>query len=358
MMTPMPPPPKSKLRHANAQRPLDALWQPQAIGWVMVAGEALALVLTLAPGGRHTYWTYFGLASLLIQWVALLSLGLLYAARDYLRMRTPQFVARLALALLVANAWVVSTAVRAILGPDWLDDGDLSWTGVTVRVAALAVVVGLLGLAAFQSHWRARKAAVRAKQADLEALQARIRPHFLFNTLNTGAALVHRHPERAEQLLLDLADLFRAALAGPRDIPLDEELDLVRRYLDIEAMRFGARLRVEWALPATIPRVPVPALSIQPLVENAIRHGVERIERGGRVEISLSETARHVLVRVRNALVLGDAAKPHSHGVGLSAAQARIEALTGGLGSVEIGVEGEHFVATVRLPKHASAPRR
>jgi two-component system sensor histidine kinase AlgZ len=358
MMRSMRQPPKAEPRHASTPRPLDALWQPQAVAWVMLAGEALALVVTLAPGGRHTYWTYFALASLLIQWVALLSLGMLYVARGALRSRTPQFVARLALALLVSNALLVSLVVRAILGPDWLDDGGLSWTGVTIRVAALAVVVGLLGLAAFQSHWRARKAAVRAKQADLESLQARIRPHFLFNTLNTGAALVHRHPERAEQLLLDLADLFRAALAGPRDIPLSEELDLVRRYLDIEAMRFGERLRVEWALPATIPRVQVPALSIQPLVENAIRHGVERIERGGRVEISLSETARHVLVRVRNALVLGDAARPHSHGVGLSASRARIEALTGGFGSVETCVEGEHFVATVRLPKLAAAPSR
>jgi two-component system sensor histidine kinase AlgZ len=351
-------PAKSEARHVSTQRPLDALWQPQAVAWMMLAGEALALVLTLAPGGHHTYWTYFALASLLIQWVALLTLGMLYVARDVLRTRTPQFVARLALAVLVSNALLVSFIVGAILGPDWLDDESLSWSGVILRVAALAVVVGLLGLAAFQSHWRARKAAVRAKQADLESLQARIRPHFLFNTLNTGAALVHRHPERAEQLLLDLADLFRAALAGPRDIPLAEELDLVRRYLDIEAMRFGERLRVEWALPAIVPHVQVPALSIQPLVENAIRHGVERIERGGRVEISLSETARHVLVRVRNALVLGDASRPHSHGVGLSASQARIEALTGGLGSVETRIEGEHFVATVRLPKRATAPGR
>ena len=358
MMGAMRPTVKPEARHTSPQRPLDALWQAQAVAWVMLAGEALALVLTLAPGGHHTYWTYFGLASLLIQWVALLSLGMLYAGREFLCFRSPQFVARLALAVLVANSVVVSLAIGALLGPDWLDDGTLSWAGVTLRVAALAVVVGLLGLAAFQSHWQARKAAVRAKQADLESLQARIRPHFLFNTLNTGAALVHRHPERAEQLLLDLADLFRAALAGPRDIPLEEELDLVRRYLDIEAMRFGERLRVEWALPTVIPHVQVPALSIQPLVENAIRHGVERIERGGRVEISLSETGRHVLVRVRNALVLGEAARPHSHGVGLSASQARIEALTGGLGSVETRVEGEHFVATVRLPKLAAAHRR
>ncbi|TZF91826.1 sensor histidine kinase [Cognatilysobacter lacus] len=347
------------LQHSGlpTHRPLDALWQSRALAWVVLAGECLALVLTLAPGGRHSYWTYFALASLLIQWITLLSLGMLYVARERLRLRSPQVIARLALALLVANALLVSIAARAILGPSWIDEPGLSWGGLILRIGALATVVGLLGLAAFQNHWAARKAAVRAKQADLESLQARIRPHFLFNTLNTGAALVHRNPERAEQLLLDLADLFRAALAGPRDIPLEEELDLVRRYLDIEAMRFGERLRVEWELPAEIPRVRVPALSIQPLVENAIRHGVERIERGGRVEITLSETARHVLVRVRNALVLGDAPRPHSHGVGLSASQARIEALTGGVGSVETRTEGEHFVATVRLPKLSTAPR-
>ena len=90
---------------------------------------------------------------------------------------------------------------------------------------------------------------MRAKQSELQALQARIRPHFLFNTLNTGAALVHPRPEEAERLLLDLADLFRAALAGPRQILLEDELSLARRYLEIEALRFGERLQVRWELP-------------------------------------------------------------------------------------------------------------
>src|SRR5690606_11628475 len=108
------------------------------------------------------------------------------------------------------------------------------------------------------------KAAVRAKQAELEALQARIRPHFLFNTLNTGAALVHARPGEAERLLLGLSDLFRAALAGPGELPLEDELGLARRYLEIEALRFGPRLQVNWQLPAPLPEVWVPTLSIQP----------------------------------------------------------------------------------------------
>ncbi len=98
-------------------------------------------------------------------------------------------------------------------------DAATDWQGMFLRYTAIAITVGLLGLAAFQNHWRTRQLAVRAKQSELEALQARIRPHFLFNTLNTGAALVHQRPGETERLLLDLADLFRAALAGPREIP-------------------------------------------------------------------------------------------------------------------------------------------
>ena len=152
-------------------------------------------------------------------------------------------------------------------------------------------------------------------------------------------------------MLLDLADLFRAALAGPREIGLAEELALVRRYLEIEQQRFGERLRVDWELPASIPDVRVPSLSIQPLVENAIRHGVERVPQGARVTISLSQTLAHVVVRISNPLVLGVGPGPVSHGVGLTAAQVRIEALTQGRGSVETGIQGEHNVATVRLPR-------
>src|SRR5690606_9580864 len=118
------------------------------------------------------------------------------------------------------------------------------------RMAGLTLCVGLLGLAVFYHHWRATQLAVQAKQAQLEALQARIRPHFLFNTLNTGVALVRERPGEAERLLLDLSDLFRAALAGPPTIPLEDELALARRYLEIEQLRFGPRLQVKWEVPA------------------------------------------------------------------------------------------------------------
>ena len=336
-------------------RPLDALWQPRVILWVMLAGEGLALVLALSYAGGKDRWAYFGIASLTIQWVSLLTLGMLYAFRHRLAVLAPQRIAWLALATFILSALVVSGVGWVAIGETLTSDGE-DWRVVAMRLTGIALTVGLLGLAAFQNHWNATRAAVRVKQAELEALQARIRPHFLFNTLNTGASLVHQRPEEAERLLLDLADLFRAALAGPREIPLEEELSLAKRYLEIESLRFGERLRVDWQLPREIPHAMVPALSIQPLVENAIRHGVERVAHGGRVEIALTTTPEHIVVRITNPLVLSDREKPVSHQVGLNASQMRIEALTGGRGNVQTGRQGELYVATVRLPRRASAP--
>lgn len=333
----------------TSSRPLDALWQAPTLIWVVLAGEGLAVVLTLAPGIDQDRWVYFGLTSMLIQWVSLLTLGGLYLLRRPLARVKPQRLAYLALGLLLLSTWLVA-------GASWLAMRDVwpmaqgGWQALALRLTGIVLTVGILGLAAFQNHWRGRLHAVRAKQSELESLHSRIRPHFLFNTLNTGVALVHRHPDEVERLLLDLADLFRAALAGPRQISLEDELALARRYLEIEALRFGERLTVRWELPGVIPAVTVPALSIQPLVENAIRHGVEQLPAGGDVEIAVSTTPGTVVVRISNPLpVAGTHARP-GHQVGLNASQIRIEALTDGRGSVQTHVAGGRYVATVRLP--------
>lgn len=328
--------------------PLDALWQAPVIMWVLLAGEGLAAVLALAPGIQEGRWVLFGLASLAIQWIALFALGSMYLARSVLARARPQHIAYLALALLLIGTWVIGGATWFFFR-NIADFSQDDWLSFVLRLTALVLTVGVLGLAAFQNYWQARQLTLRAKQSELEALQARIRPHFLFNTLNTGAALVHRRPEEVERLLLDLADLFRAALAGPRDISLEEELALARRYLEIESLRFGERLRVDWKLPRQLPAVTVPSLSIQPLVENAIRHGVERRPEGGDIEIAVTTTPDTVIVRITNPLASGGENRP-GHQVGLNSSQVRIEALTGGRGSVLTQQEGKRFIATVRLP--------
>ena len=328
---------------------LDFLWSGLVIIWIIVAGEGVAAVVALAGDGLGNRWALFGLASLMVQWSSLSTLGVMWLMRRRLSRMRPVGIAQIALLLLLCAAWGVALCGWALLHEAW-QIPDERLPALLARITGIALAVGLLALGAFQNHWRARQAALRAKQAELEALEARIRPHFLFNTLNTGAALVHARPGEAERLLLDLADLFRAALSGPRNIPLGDELALARRYLEIEKLRFGDRLVVQWDVPATLPEVEVPALSIQPLVENAIRHGIEPAARGGRVDISVVVAPDSVGIVVGNDLPVAGAVPAPGHQVGLLSARERIHALSGGRGGLETRVEGGRYVASIRLP--------
>ena len=327
--------------------PLDSLWQPGPLIRVLVAGQALSLVLALAPGLDGDWLVYFGLTSLLVQWIVLLVVGALYLLRRPLARVPPQWIARLALALLMLSTWLVGGLAWSVLRSMGLVLAG--WWEFFMQISAIALVMGLAGLAVFQNHWRSRQLALRAKQSELDALRARIHPHFLFNTLNTATALVRVRPDDAEQVLLDLADLFRAALSGRQEALLAEEIALVRQQLQIEALRFGQRLRVVWALPDPLPPVMLPTLSIQPLVENAIRYGVEPAPEGGWIHIGVQATAQTLEISIRNSLPAQGRNTP-GHGVGLKAVSARIEEFSDGRGSVRTATDAEGFVAVVSLP--------
>ncbi len=329
--------------------PLDSLWQGRVVIWVVLAAEGLAAVLTLAGDAPLGRWIRFGLVSLMVQWVALLTLGGLYLLRRRLKNVKPQLIAYLALVLLLLSSWSVLFVSDLLLGDLWRISEAARMDAVW-RVTGIAMIVGWLALAAFQNHWRLRQLAVRAKQAELAALQARVRPHFLFNTLNTGAALVHHRPDEAEHLLLDLADLFRAALGGPREIPLREEIALIERYLEIESLRFRERLRVRWTRPDPMPEAFVPSLSLQPLVENAIKHGIERIAGGGEIDIRIDSDERGIVIMISNPMPAEPSRAATGHNVGLPASLAQIEAYTEGRGSVEAKTEDGRFIVTVKLP--------
>ncbi|MFM7506389.1 MAG: sensor histidine kinase [Rubrivivax sp.] len=210
----------------------------------------------------------------------------------------------------VASAPWLRTAVDAALGAvaallPWAGLGAVglvaggAWQGAAVAAGG---ALGSLLLAAWLAL-RERAAEPVDSGARLAELQSRIRPHFLFNTLNTAVALVRADPERAERVLEDLAELFRTALAE-RDgsVTLADELELVRRYLDIEAVRFGPRLVVHWDLDERAGSARVPPLLLQPLAENAVRHGVEPVPAGGEVWLRTRRRLGEVEVSVVNTL--------------------------------------------------------
>jgi two-component system sensor histidine kinase AlgZ len=177
---------------------------------------------------------------------------------------------------------------------------------------------------------RARGRTPAATTARLTELQARIRPHFLFNTLNSAIALVRAEPAKAEELLEDLSDLFRHALMEQGEsATLAEEIALAQRYLAIEQVRFGPRLQIQWLLDPSANDARLPPLLLQPLVENAVKHGVEPSAKGGKLRISTQRRADRVVVRITNTLPSpSNAAAPRAgtrgHGMALDNVRARL----------------------------------
>ena len=334
--------PPSQPRH-----PVDVLWQPATVLSILVAGELLAILLAVAPDAGSDRLARFGLLSFGVQWIALFTLASLYALRHPLRHWRTSGIVVLAVAILFVVTLLSSALAGVLFRGLWIDQ-EANWLATGLRFFVAMACMMLFGLVALRSHWLAQTQEYRAKQAELATLQARVDPHFLFNTLNTGIALVHARPDAAERLLLDLSDLFRAALAGPRTIPLADELDLARRYLDIEQLRFGPRLQVTWDAPDALPRLLLPSLSIQPLVENAIHHGIEPRREGGEVTVRVAVEDRDVVVEIGNPLAEAPSQRAdRGHRVGQPAVAARLREAGG---SFDATAEGDRYVARVRIP--------
>jgi two-component system, LytTR family, sensor histidine kinase AlgZ len=335
--------------HFKPKHPTDILWRAPALISVVMAGEGLALIMTLAPGSNVDRWVYFGLSSLIIQWVILLTLGVLYLFRHHIIRLSIHAISWLGLGICILSTWLICSLFW-FMSPHVASTSENSALFFLLQCTAIAITVGLLGLITLQHYWRGHQLVLSSKQAELDALQARIQPHFLFNTLNTGAALVHQNPTQAEQLLLDLSELFRAALSNSKIIKLDEELLLTRRYLEIEVLRFQDRLRIHWQLPEPIPDVLLPALSIQPLAENAVKHGIETSAAGGEIDISVVLNTHEVLIKVSNALPGTINKLRTGHQIGLASTRERIENYTDGKGHLLTVTENGRFVATISLP--------
>ena len=251
---------------------------------------------------------------LMFAWVepaVMLWLAAMCLSQRLWRQRAPAAVLAVALALGAASAFAVNLLTLPLFDALAPVAARQPWKAAVVGGALALGFVHYLQL-------RARAFTPVDMQARLSELQSRIRPHFLFNALNAASALARDQPERAEAVLDDLAELLRASVGKPGTlVSLEHEIDLARRYLAIESVRFEDRMQVHWNVDDSLLRIHLPALTLQPLVENAVRHGVERSSRPVRIDVDVGRRLGQIEVAVRNDLpALSDVPPPHRNGTG------------------------------------------
>ncbi len=254
---------------------------------VLVAGVAAR-----APDAP-SFWAEFVALSALAQPALLLTLLALCAGGRWLRSQPY----RQGVGFTLALGMIVPLLTALWLSPLVAGSQPVPLAGVAV----FALLTGAGLLAYFNLRARALSPAIT--EARLQALQARIRPHFLFNSLNAVLSLVRSDPRRAERALENMADLFRALMGNARQLtPLEDEVALTRAYLELEQLRLGDRLQVAWHIKKMPGDALIPPLVIQPLVENAVYHGIEPLAEGGEISLNIYRSADKVHIVVRNPI--------------------------------------------------------
>ena len=330
------------------------------LGIVLIV-ELTAIVLALArqgghPGAALDFWSDLARTSLFLLWIGLVCAALLCWTRKRLERLTVARGSAAVLALLTAAIAAIS-ATAYFIGHSRLAIGagaaaffpSAAWPFVLRNVGIGFVIIAVALRYFYVTHQWRRNIEMRAA-AQVHALQARIRPHFLFNSMNTIASLTRSDAALAEQAVQDLADLFRASLSDQRQtITLEEELEVARTYQRIEELRLGPRLRVSWDVDRLPKGARVPGLLLQPLLENAIYHGIEPRPEGGTVRIVGELSGDLITVVVRNP-VSERQSQREGNRLALANIRERLALLYGELALVKAGRFEDEYIVTLRFP--------
>ena len=281
----------------------------------------------------------------LLEPVLLASLVTLYFASGSLG-RLPYWAGcACVLGLVLALAW----AAHVYFAPG----GGSASTGTMLRALALTAIVAITLLGYLRLNVRAYSPALA--EARLQALQARIRPHFLFNSLNAVLSLMRRDPQRAERTLEDLADLFRELLAeGRRFVRLADEIALLERYAAIEQLRLGERMRIAWELDGAPSDALLPPMVLQPLLENAVHHGVEPAMEPSDIMVRIERRGNRVQARIENPYHENAPAQPGNR-MALENIRERLRLCFDAEATLESRIEGGRYRVQIEIPYRSGA---
>ncbi|MFQ5993621.1 MAG: sensor histidine kinase [Acidiferrobacterales bacterium] len=330
-------------------------------GWIVfnvaIIAEMLAIVITLVIP-RYIISPYIMqnllLISIFVQWVALGGTAVLCLTGPYLN-RLPRLHALgAAYALLLFTTLLVTECTIWLLWftgeipsarPEWY--GHLHIVAITISAFVYALLLRF-----FMAKHELKQAALSEERTRMQAMLSRIRPHFVFSSMNIIASLIRGDPAKAEAAIEDMADLFRMMLSQEETlVPVKNEVELAHKYLSFEELRLDNRLRVNWDIGKFPRKAVMPVLTLQPLLENAIRHGIEPLATGGVITVRLWEQGDKIYIKIVNPLPQTKASKAEdSYGMSLEDIRLRLRSHYGDAASLEFGKEGSEFVVTVVLP--------
>lgn len=321
---------------------------------VVLIAQLCAIVLALAPMNVSAEGRWYNLAmiSLFVQWAALSCSGVLCLIRPYLDRFTNREVGLISFSLILLVIAILSEAAYwLVYHPDPFGGANAHWQFLLRNLLIGAIIAGLvLRYFYVQQQWRAR--VKTESQSRLQALQSRIRPHFLFNSMNTIASLTRSDPKQAEIAVENLADLFRVSLGDARSsYNLQDEIELCRRYLEIEALRLGDRLKLDWQVETLPMDAQVPPLLIQPLLENAVYHGIESISGGGNIVIKGERNGRYLMITIENPIPTSNPQQRHKgNRLALGNIRERLQAVYENQGKLMTSENDGQYTVSIHFP--------
>jgi two-component system sensor histidine kinase AlgZ len=336
---------------------LPDLCTPAAVLRVVLIAELAAMALTLA---RQPAWNLFftdlAKTSLLMLWLVLTSAATLCALRRHLARFSLPTSSLLTAGAVLTVVWLVSEGVywlgrfyEDLVVPGVWFPGDRGFF-ITRNLVLGAILIAILLRYFYVTHeWRRNVEEQAASR--INALQARIRPHFLFNSMNTIAELTRQDPAAAEAAVEDLSDLFRASLSDAKDmVRLEEEMEITRVYERMERQRLGERLQVEWDTDQLPGDAHVPGLTLQPLLENAINHGVEPLPEPGAIEVKGLRKGDMLYLSVRNALPVHQLRKEPGNRIAMDNIRERLRLAFGPRARLSTAIDATHYQVSLAFP--------